>query len=235
MILKIAIIDDNPKDLDLISKVILDYCQSKSFQIELFKSTDPYKINFNTTNLTALFLDIEMPEINGIDLAREITDQNPVMKIIFVTNMDHLVYDASRIAPFGFVRKSKLQPEIVDALNRLFKIVNKHNKSLLIQNPEGIYKVKLDSILWASIYRNIIEIHTTNGTIQTRSTLKSFLLQLPECFLKINKSFIINMNYVDELHLTTVVMVDKQEIPINSRAYKPIREEITKYIQRNLL
>ena len=222
MILKIAIIDDNPKDLDLISKVILDYCQSKSFQIELFKSTDPYKINFNTTNLTALFLDIEMPEINGIDF-------------IFVTNMDHLVYDVSRIAPFGFVRKSKLHPEIVDALNRLFKIVNKHNKSLLIQNPEGIYKVKLDSILWASIYRNIIEIHTTNGTIQTRSTLKSFLLQLPECFLKINKSFIINMNYVDELHLTTVVMVDKQEIPINSRAYKPIREEITKYIQRNLL
>lgn len=235
MIPKIAIIDDNQKDLDLTCEVIQDYCQSKSFQIELIKSTSPFRIDFSSENLSALFLDIEMPEINGIQLAREISGQNPEIKIVFVTNMDHLVYDASRVAPFGFVRKSKLKEEINEALDRLRRLFNKRNNTILIQNSNGIFKIKLNNILWVSIYRNIIDIHTVNGTVQTRSTLKSLLLELPECFLKVNKSFIVNMNHVEELHQTSIVMEDKSEIPINSRAFKPIRDEITEYIQRNLL
>lgn len=234
MIPKIAIIDDDQKDLDLAYKVIQDYCKSKSFQIELIKSINPFKINFSSSKLTALFLDIEMPEINGINLARKISETNPKLKIIFVTNMDHLVYDASRVVPFGFVRKSKLKEEICEALDRLLKAVNNQHNTILIQNSAGIYKIHSNDILWVSVYKNDIEIHTQNQTIKTRSTLKAFISLIPySFFLKINKSFIININYVDELHSNSVIMADGTEIFINSRTLKSIKDTIIRYIQGN--
>jgi len=236
MIPKIAIIDDNPKDLDLASKIIQDYCESKSFQIELIKSTEPHEINFKAKNLAALFLDIEMPEINGIDLAREISEQNPYIKIIFVTNMDHLVYDASRVAPFGFVRKSKLKDEIYEVIDRLIKKYSKQYDFILIQNSDVIYKMHINDILWISVYQNDIEIHTFEQIIKSRMTLKSFMSLIPhDFFLKINRSFIININHVEELHANSVIMADGAEIFINSRSLRSTKETIIKYIQGNSL
>ena len=120
--IKIYICDD---DLDFLSKIKyqINDCISKGkfgdFEYEITDISNPVsalqKIKTETPDIT--FLDIDMPNVNGFNVADEINRQCPDTLIIFVTNYDNYVYTSIRYRPFRFIRKSHISTEINEALN----------------------------------------------------------------------------------------------------------------------
>lgn len=197
MIFNIAIIDDDPKDLELTKAIISKHLSNCFQKYNLSSFTCPETIDFNKAHYNIIFLDIEMPGIDGICLAKKISDISPRTKIIFVTNLDHMVFDATKVAPFGFIRKHRLIFEIPEVLDRLQTQFEKEKKYIVIKSNHDISKLELKQIIWIEVIKNRIFYYTENGVFEDRNSLKSIYSTLPKnTFIKINKPYIINIEHI---------------------------------------
>ena len=85
----ITIIDDNQQDLNYIFSLINNYCQINKHEVKIQCCNDPLQIK-DLINQDLIFLDIDMPSINGIQFATTLSNNTIV---IFITNMEHLVLE----------------------------------------------------------------------------------------------------------------------------------------------
>lgn len=235
MLFNIAIIDDEIKDLELIDLIVRKYFSKRNYNYQITPFTNPTQLDFKE-NYNVLFLDIEMPNIDGIDLAKKISDTQLNVKIVFITNHDHLVYDATKVAPFGFIRKSKIEDEMQEVLERICKQIEKEQKNIVIHNNSGIIKMNLEELIWVEVIKNNVCFHTVNEDIEIRSTLKQIFTLLPKStFIKVNKSYIVNVNHVERILNDEVVLSNGTCLLINSKFKKQIKEAIIVSMERNIL
>ena len=102
--MKIYICDDEPKILSDISSKVKDTLSG--FDISEFTSGKSLLEAIAENSCDILLLDIDMPEISGLDIAKELAMMTEKPLLVFVTSHDELVYDSFKFHPFGFVRKS---------------------------------------------------------------------------------------------------------------------------------
>ena len=124
----IGICDDNREDAIRIQQEVCKY-------LKLFGEEKPITIisedgrklleNCRTKMVNLIFLDLEMPECNGFELAEQIYDFNPAIKIIFVSNHENMVFDSYEYAPLWFVRKSCLKRDMQKAVQKYLQIETK--------------------------------------------------------------------------------------------------------------
>ena len=104
--MKIFICDDEPKMLsDIVSKV-----RAIAQESEIWDYTDARKLlaGLDEESCDVLLLDIDMPGLGGLDVAKHLTDRKKKPLLVFVNGHDELVYDSLQFHPFGFVRKNEL-------------------------------------------------------------------------------------------------------------------------------
>ena len=116
--IRIAIVDDEKIILNSIHKKIekILYDLNVEFEIQDFTIGKIALKEITEKEFDIIFLDIDMPEVSGMEIAKIIRMQEENIDIVFITNKDELVYDAIKFAPFRFIRKSRFDEEIPEAL-----------------------------------------------------------------------------------------------------------------------
>lgn len=212
----ITIIDDNQQDLDYIFSLIDDYCQINKHEVKIQCFNDPLQIK-DLIRQDIIFLDIDMPTINGIEFATSLSN-NTV--IIFVTNMEHLVFDSFKVHPFDFIRKSQMDKELSYTLKAVFNLINEKTKYLILKTYQGKAKIKINNILFCETTDHITTIYTVNESFQVRKSLKEIMKMInSNNFLHINKSYYINIDYVKVYDRKKVIMNNDKIISIGRDKY----------------
>jgi two-component system, LytTR family, response regulator len=212
--LKTILIDDEQSSLNSLKQKILQHCN----EVKIIAVCDNPKegIEAIETMLPDLvFLDIEMPLINGFTLLQQLRNKN--FELIFVTAYDHYAIKAIRYSALDFLLKPV---EIDDLTNAVNRVVEKRNSTtpnnqleLLLENiiaeknkfkriaiptTQGLQFIKVDEIIYLEASVNYTKFHCLNGMKYTVSkTLKDFEDMLPDDFLRIHNSYIINKSYVE--------------------------------------
>ena len=154
----ITIIDDNQQDLNYIFSLINNYCQINKHEVKIQCCNDPLQIK-DLINQDLIFLDIDMPSINGIQFATTLSNNTIV---IFITNMEHLVFDSFKVHPFDFIRKSQMNKELSYTLKAVFNLIDEKNKYLILKIKQGKVKIKINDILYCETTDHITTIYTIN-------------------------------------------------------------------------
>jgi len=198
------IIDDNPIARSTLShlasqvvglKVIHEYCNAM----------DAYN-HLQTEAIDLLFLDIEMPEMTGIELMRNLADKNTV--IIFTTSKTEYAIDAFElnvadylvkpIVPVKFVQAVKKAQEMISAKKE--KVQLKDDNFIFVRDSAIIRKLNLDDILYAEAMGDYIKFNTANKEYAIHSTMKAAEEKLPSSrFARIHRSYIIAIDKIDTL------------------------------------
>ena len=146
--MRIAICDDDKNELEYVYTVICEnfkqkniLCESKKYISAISLLEDNEKEPFD-----AIFLDLDMQEISGMDVASQINKSNEFTEIIFVTNHDELVYKAYRFKALGFVRKKYLQDEIDEIVDLLIKSVNEKQRYIVLSDCDTEKKYHIEDI-----------------------------------------------------------------------------------------
>lgn len=215
MKLKCIAVDDDPANLDL----LCDYLNSLD-DYELLESfTDPIKAMKHITagdSLDIVFMDIEMPGLSGIDLAKIIRDKT--RNLIFTTAHSRYALDAFEIEADAFLLKPFSLGHFASVLHKLhsrrllsipekkndeqyFFIKSKNDKSKLV-------KIRFDEIVAIESIQNYISIYTTQKTVIAHITLTKIkeILKHNSSFIQIHRSFIISRNYLEEIENNLVRM-----------------------------
>lgn len=226
--LNIAICDDDTFFCESIRHFIQTHYQDQISVLEDFSNGYEllHDIETNHTLYHFIFLDIDMPVMNGIDtglaLRRLATHQTSI--IFFITCFDAPITSVIDIHPFSYLKKP-LDPQILK-LKFQTALVQFYNdeRCLLLKNKTTIYRLTINNILYISSVGRRSEIHFTDGTtclIRIRlSEIAKTLLDDRYPFVRSHKSFIANFHHVKKITSTNLYFTENLLIPV-SKTYRP--------------
>lgn len=219
--LKIALIDDNENDSSLFNESILRFNEEHKDRYFVHITTFSRGINFiepfdDTFN--AVFLDIDMPIMNGLEVAKKIRELGSEMNIFFVTNYASLAIDGYGVGALDFVVKPVKYEDIERAINKLIKKVQSESEEekIVIRVKSGYRTIKVNSIKYIEVSTHDIYYYTTSEVFKTREALKDIekMINNPN-FVKCSSSYLINLDYVDA--------IDKDDVRIDGKRIKIAR------------
>lgn len=232
----IAIIDDEALMLEQVNKVVKN-CFGEDAVIETFMDGNSYLQHPDVSSFTLLFLDIDMPDINGFDLAQKLQYTNEEIIIIFMSHHEHLVYQTFQFSPFWFVRKSNLEKDITEALRHYHHELQKQRVTFTFKSGTVHRCVPLNSILYFESVMHDIWIHLLNKDVLKLDREKELTLQKLENtlndqgFIRVHKSFLVNFRHIYIVNRQNVELKNQEKIRINPHK----TAEIKKVFQQHLM
>lgn len=237
--INILICDDNKEFLSLMEKNINKIISSGryadyNYKVSCFSNSRPAFQLCADCVPDISFLDIDMPEINGFNIAKELHDKNSNALIIFVTNYENYVYTSLRYRPFRFIRKAHIDTELQEALQAALNEVLCQNKFLELGSKYFNEKIFILNIVYFESKRNYAEIVCKDGKrYMYRSTLADLEKSLKYFdFLRIHAGFLVNMKHIHKIHKNIVTLCNGEQISISKRLYTQVHNSYSEYLRK---
>jgi len=212
--IKCAVVDDEPLSVKLLSNYI-----NLSPELQLiFHTTSAAKAIefFKEKNADLLFLDIQMPEINGLEIGKALGRKT---KIIITTAYQEYALSGYDLDVVDFLLKpityERFSVSINKALSRIEKSIPKPpvKDHIFIKVEHKNVKILCDDILFIEGLRDYVAVHTRNEKYLTLESIKNLESILDENFVRIHKSYLVNIHYIKHIERNTVV-VNTHQLPI---------------------
>lgn len=179
-----------------------------------------------------LLLDIDMPDITGLEIARRLAPRQKRPLLLFVTNHDELVYDSFQYHPFAFLRKSRFDIEITAVLTDCLQELGHGERHFCFRSEGSRICLFLSDILYFEAESNYLKLFSKTGQYRFRSTIASAENTLADCgFLRIHKGFLINQTAVRLLNSEKAELSDGTVLPIGKNYAKTAREQLLRYMR----
>lgn len=238
MKLKTIAIDDEPLALRLVS----DYVSKTPF-LELVGSFDnPLDaIDFlSTQSADLIFVDIQMPDLTGIEFARSLED---APKIIFTTAYEKYALEGFKLNAIDYLLKPFSYEEFLKAAGKARKQVEleanslpsieANNQFLFLKSEYKIRRINFNDILYIEGLKDYIKVYTTGDEkpVLSLNSIKSLEQKLPEeKFMRVHRSFIVNLDKIDTIERSRIIF-GKVYIPVSDQ-YK---DKFQEYLDKNFL
>jgi DNA-binding LytR/AlgR family response regulator len=227
------IVDDEP----IARELIQTYCSHFS-NLKVVASCGnaiEAKSIFNENKVDILFLDINMPVLDGISFLKTLRKQP---QVIFTTAYKEFATDAFDLAacdyllkPFSLERFIIAVDKALEKLNLLPVKIHENQDTetdsyIFIKTGGKIYKILHDDLLFAEANGNYTKIITTKNTVQIALTFSDFEKLLPRfLFLRVHRSFIVNKSKISHVEGNRI-FIEKSEIPIGSNYKESFLKEL---------
>ena len=161
-----------------------------------------------------LFLDIDMPRMNGIDTAKKIRTTDRRVKIIYVTGYQDYMGKAFEVHPFSF----------------LVKPVKKKEIPLRLQTTEGVEEFRASDIYYLEYVSRKLRFVTKKGESMVRGKISEYLERLEAYgFASPHKSFAVNLYHVKAIRGYDIIMMNGERIPLSQKRSVEFRGLLGKY------
>ena len=219
--IKIAICDDNREDVELAKSRLNEICQALQCDFEIYEFMDDKIMveNIIKHRIDVVLLDIDMPNITGMDVANRLTQEKPFINIIFLTNREELVFQTLKYRPLRFIRKNHMHAELREAMEAAVKKIAA--ETYVIHFPKGNVKlsIPIKDIVYVESSRHYVEIHISGTIHRVRGKLSDWEMQLKDFgFIRIQVGYLVNIRYISMLTLKEVVLDNGEKLAI-SRSY----------------
>lgn len=223
--MKIAIVDDNKNFLLIIKNILINI----NNQLDISCFEDGFTFLKKAMKYELVFLDIDMPDIDGLTLAKLLCEHN--INIIFVTAYEDKMIQAFGKNVIGFVVKDDLNNGLAKLLSNLSIQANK--PYLMLQYKQTEIKIYFEEIVYISYYLHDINFHLLNqeDILVKDRNLKDFEMLLNNDFMLINRSTVINIAYAKNYRNGKIYLMNGKKLPVSRRRAKDLQIKI---IERRL-
>ena len=234
--IRVAICDDNKEELALLKNLIEEYRKVAEYDIFLDEYTDGEELISHVesgANYDLVFLDVVMPHLNGIEVAKVIHQQNKVTKLVFLTSSPEYAVESYSVTALDYL----LKPLTEEKFNRAIGRFNETHKSrkveeIIVQEKGSIFRVAIHTICYIEVLDHYLLYHLINKeTLKCRQSLSEIAdaLRNHTRFAKPHRSYIVNLDYVAKLESKTVTMTEKSVIPVARGAAKTFSDAYLRY------
>ena len=180
-----------------------------------------------------LFLDVVMPGQNGMDVAKEIRQYDTNMKIIFLTSSPEFAVESYSVGAYFY----QLKPIWEESFFRLMDAVlaeceKKKKNSLILRSKDGITRIDLQQLEYCEVLGRKLLFHLEDGAVlESAGSLDDLAGQLMQYsnFFRPHRSFLVNMEYIQNISSRSIKMVNDAEIPIPHGKCSEIKNTYMEY------
>jgi len=233
--MRIAMCDDREKDLEILCDLIVGNSELTRDKIDSFLSGDALLTAVqNKGRYDIVFLDVDMPGIDGIALGKELAAISPDTVLIYATSYPQYAIEAFECEALQYMLKPLAPEKIRRVLERAFAIVSTKKHYITINVHGRPLRIPVQDICYVERLGNQILYHLTDRKIEVRGTLSLAYDQLKDYgFYQIHQGYIVNMERIYDINGYTVILEDKREIPISVRKKTEVLIAYAKYLERS--
>lgn len=234
--MKILIYDDDLEELTQLSELLESLLSKRHIQADVqgVSTQQDFHNYLAQEEPDVVFLDIYLDdEAMGTELAKELREAKKNFSLIFVSTSNSHAWESYAVGADYYLLKPVTEAGLGAALDKLE--VFHPTQLITIDTGRRYLSFNIDKIVAIEIRDKLCYIHTVSGIVQEYCPLYTFeeLLQ-HDCFLKVNRSVIINMHYVEGLEEDTFVMSDGLRAVVRSREQKQMRALYLDWTFKNL-
>lgn len=179
-----------------------------------------------------LFLDIDMPEISGMEIAELIKGDRGLPLLVFVTSHDELVYESFQYHPFAFIRKGYFDQEIEKVARDAGKYLEALDRRFHFRTAGKELSILLSDILYFEADGNYLIINTKSEAYRFRSTVADVESDLnPYGFIRIHKGFLVNQAAVRMFGREEVELMDGVVLPLGKSYAEHAKCRLLEYMR----
>jgi Response regulator of the LytR/AlgR family len=221
--LRIAICDDERLHLDAMKQLIEEhlYAVEQDFTLSSFNSASDFLQTFEPGKYNIVILDIVMPEQTGLELSQKIFDEDKNCVIAFLTSSPDYAIMGYGVNAVAYMLKPPTKKKVGDLLDTcIARIRKKSTRHLFVKTGTFNQKIDLARTIYMESKNKQVLVHTDNETIIYNGKLSDLLTKLPESFVQIHKSYIINLFRVKAMRRNCMISDREQSIPISRQFQK---------------
>ncbi len=227
--IKIAICDDDRSALQQTVKYIEEY-EKVRFHIdefhsgkELLRSEEHYDI---------ILLDIDMPEMNGLEAAKLLRQKDKNVKLIYITNYSDYTVFAFAVHAFAYLLKPLNRQELYHQLEDALDYMTPSTAQLLeFYTEEGLLRIPSEEIRYLEYLDRRVILHSTKGVHSMKCKITELARTLaPYDFIMPHKSFIVNLYAVKNIRGYDILLTDQSRIPLSQKKSLEFRKALNYYL-----
>jgi len=232
--LKVAICDDDPDILPELSariKASFSACNTR-VSVQLFSSVELLKQDASAFDV--FFLDIDMPEMDGVDFGTFLRKNDNEACIVFISSREERVYDSLRVDPLRFIRKTCFNDEIDEAIEAIEVWWEKRRNRLLVIPSHGhLSTVPIDDILYIECFNKKQCVVTKTNTISFRGTMNDLEEKLlDQGFLRPHIGYLVNYRYINCISSAKIFLNSGASIPVSKHKAKEMKQLFIKLVSK---
>lgn len=231
--IKIAILDDEEEIRYKIGEYVRQFFGEKKgevkLQVDLFADSaaflDTYKSEYDI-----IFLDIQMPQINGMTLAKKIRTLDAKVILVFITQMPQYAVEGYEVEALGYMLKPINYFDFCLTMNRVLqRLKKKRAEVLLLKSEMGWWKIPTDNIFYVEVLGHYLIFHTKEEQIKIRGTIEEIAGRLKKFgYALVHRSYLVNLQYVERL-TNNAVIVGGESVPLAASKRKGLLQELSDY------
>lgn len=231
--MRILICDDEQTHLNVLCVHIEEYMQNHHIPYTVAAMTNPAQVIEKDEIYDLAFLDIQMQEIDGISLAKQLRQRNPKLAIFFVTNYDEYQDDAMDLQAFRFFEKPFNVQRLYAGLDKAMEYIDGAYVDIFLSENGVQQRVVADDILYVTREGRRTSIVTVKQTFSLSEKYDDLCEKLPQLFFyPVHKSFFVNLHYVDRYTYTELLLTNGIRIPIAPRKQSAFHKFWFEYLRR---
>ena len=232
-IIKVAVVDDLVEDSAKLTSYLEQFQKEHQLQMQI----DVYNASFEFLekyhgNYQIIFLDIEMPGSDGLEVAREIRTKDESVGIIFVTGMAQYAIEGYAVHAIDFIVKPVGYYNFSVKLEKAMQFFKKHQeKDILINGKDGIHRITVSEIYYIEKEKDDVIFYTKGDNYQMRGSIKMMREKLEGMsFSECTSGCLVNLRYVNSIGKEELTLTDGTRLPLSRRLKKVFSQEYIDYV-----
>lgn len=207
--MQIAICDDEESVRKILEEKIKQY--NPNGETVSYSSGEQLLLAENPPDI--LFLDIQMPKKNGMEIARELRKKSEKMILIFVTAIQEYVFEAFDVGAFHYLVKPFSEEKFREVIKRAIKQYEENNvdiqaseSCIWVKTRGTSTKVWIKDIIYAEVFNRKIILHKTDGDLEYYGKMSELEKQVGNAFFRSHRAYLIHFKYVEKYNATTIYL-----------------------------
>ncbi len=228
MAYRVAICDDSFTDAEYVKKLLFDWAKSRKVEVysKTFNSAENFIFYYEDDKLwDILLLDIEMTGMDGVTLAKKIRKENEIVQIVFITGYSDYIAEGYEVEALHYLMKPLKEDKFYMVLDRALEKQKQNERCLNIEYYGEMIRIPFYEIRYFDVQHNYVTIHAKKD-YTIKHSLTDFENKLDQRFVRVGRSLIVNLKYIEMVTKTEVHLASKEILPLPRGAYETLNRAI---------
>ena len=235
--ISVALVEDTREDMERFRRVFDAYSRGdeNEWSLDVFETGGDFLDRFRG-QYDLIFLDIELPDLNGIEIGHEIRKRDTRAVLVFLTKMGQFAINGYEVDAADYILKpldEKIFPVKMRKIVR--RVLQSKPSCFTVPVNGGKRLLESDQILYVEVLKHDLTYHTTSGSYTERGTLKGAEALLRNaCFVRLSNCYLVNMRYITGVDKLTLMLDGGETLQISRSRKKEFADTFARYLGGSL-
>lgn len=234
--IRVALVEDTPEDRERFQSAFNSFCKESEqiFELSCFEKGEDFLRVFDG-QFDILFMDIELPDADGVELCKKVRETDNRVVIAFLTNLAQYAIKGYEVEAIDFMLKPLVVNIFAAKMKKIVSAAMRNQASDVNIVFGGKRVIRSGDIIYAEVIKHDLTLHTTHGSFTERYALKDLESKLENShFSRPNYCYLVNLEYVVSIRKFDLTLRNGDVLQISRNRKKGFSDDFSRYLGGSL-